>query len=396
MFDIKSVQYNLMKNVICNDCSNSLQDLVVTKIVLNQWIQDTIKNDLLDYFKFYHLCSDDTSHSAMKHCWNNIENKVLVSLQSLTSLPEILKKFLLHRSTLVGREILSYFQYRLIEYDNYQFCDMDSFIGLFLNKLCWTPQGSIDKRRTAKDVLECDAFGVEQKFRIACLNCLEEDIEKLFLQLPEEYFKDVQQQEYYWTDYMNRKLGRPVEQEDFRLTARDGFNYSLYTNNEVAIHYFWSLFGNSEKHRCLLSFAKNALERKRSSNIVLYLFSQLNYDQKCEILKDSSLGYKLARSLLNWRWLFLYIPTLKTISMKIGETNYLRLLYDTIENMSLFCYRQPYRDIFKMMLNDIMPRSIIKQCLEKDRWRIVWTLKQIDEIELVILVLGFASDNNEN
>lgn len=176
-------------------------------------------------------------------------------------------------------------------------------------KFCWTPQGTIDEKKTAEVMIKDKSIDITSRYELACIFCLEDDIPKLWEEMPEGSRKSFYNQEdamhvmqkelvVLWTYQINedtdkinsmieKKLGRRCSpyQSAFQLAAIDG--------NKVATEYFLQKLTAVERanslvktaasvaRRCMDCSGKHAgFLRETYIEILCFLLSQLDEDQK--------------------------------------------------------------------------------------------------------------------
>ncbi|CAL1280587.1 unnamed protein product [Larinioides sclopetarius] len=170
-------------------------------------------------------------------------------------------------------------------------------------KLCFTTAGMIDYVTTAKELLSCDALLLVQRYRIACLYCLEDYIPLLWKNLvgywKEDFSNDkglspslpscwsyLLKGELYKLEYLLRQPGRNLT--TFNQYA---FEHSVETGNKAAAEYFFPKLTHEEKEASLMKSTHALLEdpyednflTKRLPDLLCYLLSVMTPEQQMEI-----------------------------------------------------------------------------------------------------------------
>ena len=107
-----------------------------------------------------------------------VEKKVREKIISMV-LPEPCKESLLQMV-----ELFKYHLQRLLLVLPYEFKTMSN---LLKPKICWTSQGTIDEISTAKALADATEIDVKIRFGIAVIFCLEDRVNALSVEMPQDY-----------------------------------------------------------------------------------------------------------------------------------------------------------------------------------------------------------------
>ncbi|WP_353274478.1 hypothetical protein [Wolbachia endosymbiont (group A) of Ennomos erosarius] len=147
----------------------SLERMTLVKIATMLWNQDDTRA-LTARFYFRSLILSERQKE-----WQEIEDKVIEKVPELL-LPEPLNKKVLNFIKPIGLEILKWREYH----------DQNSYLGIDLpNELYWTPQGTVDKKKTAEVLIKDESLDITRRYRLACIYYLEDDILQLWNKIPE-------------------------------------------------------------------------------------------------------------------------------------------------------------------------------------------------------------------
>ncbi|GBM14348.1 hypothetical protein AVEN_55341-1 [Araneus ventricosus] len=148
----------------------SLEHIALVKVATTLWNQDDIRA-LIE--KFY---SEIVSGRRIREKWQVIEDKVVEKLPQLSQ-PEPLKSEILGFIKPIGSQILKWLEYHI---KNCQ-------LHMKLPNLCWTPEGTVDKKKTAEVLSKDENLDITRRYELACIYCLEDDIPELWNKIPKNH-----------------------------------------------------------------------------------------------------------------------------------------------------------------------------------------------------------------
>ncbi|XP_065217012.1 uncharacterized protein LOC135843160 [Planococcus citri] len=120
--------------------------------------------------------------------------------------------------------------------------------------------GSIHYVRTAQRMLHCDGISLEEKFRIACVYCFEDDIRRIWQTMSDKMNLDEMNfyecpHSYYWVCCLRNELDRipnvqgiPVDDLMLNLTSSDTIS---------SFDYFWSRASLENRYRKAIDLSEN-------------------------------------------------------------------------------------------------------------------------------------------
>ncbi|GBN63645.1 hypothetical protein AVEN_80617-1 [Araneus ventricosus] len=168
-------------------------------------------------------------------------------------------------------------------------------------KPCFTTAGTIDDKKTAEELLRCDALSVRHRYEVACFYCLEYYIPLLWEELPGE-MKDHYQNKnnssdlyFCWPHVLKGELSKLDylwRIEDRKLTSFNqwAFEQSVEHDNKAAAEYFFVNLTHKEREASLMRSAHAVLanhdfDEEMFSGVVCYLLSVMTPEQQMEAIK---------------------------------------------------------------------------------------------------------------
>ncbi|KAF8789780.1 uncharacterized protein LOC129957402 [Argiope bruennichi] len=279
---------------------------------------------------------------------------LLKNLLPEAPLPQTMKHELFSLMKSVSREIIKWLD---LHEDYLGPCNLNEMENL--KHLCWTSLGSVDYRKTAAALIRHEKLGVAQRYKLACLYCLEEDIRELWQKMPEKSKKS-----YYdaksvnvrdpdlaiiWTFIIKgevKKILRYLKENGrFHPSINHlGFECAAIFGYRTAAQYFYEKLTFEEKEELLIKTAMSVAlqrskdyyfymeERQESGDVLFYLMSVMqSYEQKilfshfpCEILK----------CVLDWPRQDAFIELAKSEYPSISGRAYYRVLLNLSRNSS--------------------------------------------------------------
>ncbi|WP_264339069.1 hypothetical protein [Wolbachia endosymbiont (group A) of Cydia splendana] len=380
----------------------SLEHITLVKIAITLWNQDDIRA-LTARFYFRSLIL-----SERRKEWQVVEDKVIEKIPELL-LPEPLKKKVLNFIKPIGLEILKWREYH----------DQNSYLGIDLpNELCWTPQGTVDKKETAVVLIKDENLDITRRYRLACIYCLEDDIRELWSKMPENRRKSfyseedprkVRQQELVvlWTYYTKGEVNKLDNMIERRWQSKCSpyqyaFEYAAVGGNKAATEYFLQKLTSKEKEESLVRSAGYVADRRCDSarnrtdlpkehyaDVLCFLLSQMNEEQQTEVFK--SYPYEVLKCLLDWPWQSFFMKTVSRMwdFLSGKDCNYfLREMVDkVIEGHKDYDYQKLFGKFWQQS-PDAHKRYVIDECSSGS---LLSKLLKIEDKENVKLILKDAT-----
>ncbi|XP_065223309.1 uncharacterized protein LOC135847616 isoform X3 [Planococcus citri] len=184
--------------------------------------------------------------------------------------------------------------------------------------------GTIDYVRTAKRMMDCDRFSLEEKFAIACTYFFEDDIRRIWPSVFQSFDSDSIRfskcpQLYYWICCLRNERDKiPRTTNRNRSVDEVMLDHHMF-ENKPSFEYFWGRVSLENQMRK----AKNTNDKKL---LVTFVLSKLNDHQLDEFINTD--GCKLIMNLLNdrlrCRWFVQ--PTWNFIKNKMNESTFKTLV----------------------------------------------------------------------
>ena len=235
---------------------------------------------------------------------------------------------------------------------------------LLKDKIVWTSQGTIDQQRTAEALADSADFDVETRFNTAVEFCLEDRINALTLQLPNDY-NLIKNKE--WVDEIaEMDDGILIAKKHFNIQEslpnyKESFRKMLKKENYIGCYYYWHRLTDQDK----LDFLRPEIVIHHSFNSsigynVFFLFAHCDEARKLEILKHHRYCSILIGQLSQLRWLPIYEIFVKDVLNFSTKESVVELLEFSVQNIGVtITYKNKYVQICAMALHFLSKESSI-------------------------------------
>lgn len=338
----------------------SLEHITNIKIAVAICFEDDVKNLLR---KFYF-----PSRRGIKTKLIEIENILVQKVEKLP-LPKNLKEKLLCLTRPVGFQISKWKQF----HNN---CNIRVNLP---KEFFWTPQGTIDRKKTAEGIIKAKSITITERYKLACIYCFEDDIKKLWEKMSEDcrrYFYDQDEPLYvnenelvvFWTyhlmgevdkldDLFFKRMNRQCSlyQYLFEIAATDG--------NRAATEFFLEKLTPVEREFLLetvisLSVIRSSVRvgflKESISDIFCFLLSELNEEQQIEVFKRC--GYQVLICFLDWPLQIFFMEMANCMWNYLDESIYGELLLQITDKIKHgykdYDYRKLFGEFWKKTSND--------------------------------------------
>lgn len=265
----------------------SLQHITLVKVVAALWNQEDVRG----------LIKSSVSIPSLS--MPKIEDIVEDKLQQLL-IPQLLKLKAISYIKPIGLQIFNWLQYH--SSDLYLLVQLPA-------EFSWTAQGTINRKTTAEMLITDENIDLCTRYKLACINCLEDGIKNLWNIMPEyhrKYFlnqgslnmNSQRNEVYFWSLKMNQEMLYVSYKTLFETSALDG--------NKVATTYFLNKLTPREREQSLVKVAN----RVTNSEILIYLLSQLKEEQQIEVFKNNS--SIVVQSFTHWPFQNLFIAIIES------------------------------------------------------------------------------------
>lgn len=327
MDDILNLKFDLARNKIISNSPPSLQQVATVQIGVKLWHAEVIK--IFNFYEHQRMVQDNLSLLIMP---KSLKDKVAQILELIGE-----QLFRLCRSM----EKIFEFRARWL---------------LLRSRICWTSQCTIDKQSTAKNFADCEDLALETRFEIALEFCLETHIEALYRKFSRDYIKRVRDFAWHvpslWV--MESSSGIHVR---FPLKLMHYYQFHFYIwrfgNSDIVRFIFWEKLAAYEKREIV-----NALSNFYCGcpEIVLFLFTLLNTEQKLDYLQNRKLAFNLLKALLDLIWFPDFVDCIREMTSFLDANSKLLLLHSCIRVNLWFklTYKNKYADICEMLVQQLL------------------------------------------
>ncbi|XP_065204482.1 uncharacterized protein LOC135834500 isoform X19 [Planococcus citri] len=202
------------------------------------------------------------------------------------------------------------------------FFDRDNMTSILLNfcDFIFDRNGSIDYIRTAKRMMTCDRLSNDEKFKIACMYCFEDDIRRIWPSVSEnlDYDKiafDRSPELFYWVCVLRQ--GRPDPGAD---PIDDCMFQACISKHWSSAEYFWNRIRPENRFPKIIDLS---LAEKES--FVRLMLPKLSDEQLDRFVLQR--GSHLIQDLVTRsRYPFYALPTWMYIRNKMNESNFIDLI----------------------------------------------------------------------
>lgn len=297
----------------------SLEHIALAKVAITLWSQDDVRF-LLRSFSFLLLPTEKRKE------WDNIEKRVVKNARKLSQ-PGLLQEKILGSIKPIGLEILKWIEYHCTGY--YLYVDLPF-------SFCWTPQGTIDRKRTAAVLIKDEHLDVTIRYKLACLYCLEGDIRELWNEIHryssrsltyDDFPGEISQLDivFLWTYEMKLEDARL---NNYTITGRlrhrnpyqRAFEYAAESGLKAAFEYFFRKFTTRDIDEYLVDIAKRIVDRYHTihsnsvyipkedyTGVLCFLLSQMEEEQQREVFKKCRSQALVC--FLEWPWQSFFMET---------------------------------------------------------------------------------------
>ncbi|XP_055925881.1 uncharacterized protein LOC129957550 isoform X2 [Argiope bruennichi] len=344
---------------------------------------------------------------------------LLKDLLTEVPLPPSMKHELFSLMKSVSREIIKWLELHECYLDPYNLnvCEMEN-----LEHLCWTSLGSVDYRETAVALIRHKKLGMTQRYKLACLYCLEEDIIELWRKMPEKSRKS-----YYDADPANLKQPDLViiwtfilegEVDNFlRYLAERGifrpsmnhlaFECAATRGYRTAAQYFYEKLTFDEREDLLLNTAISVAgrrsndyyfymdERQQFGDVLCYLMSVMQPEQLRTLI--SRHPCETLKCVLDWPRQDAFIELAKSVFPGLSKPTYIRVLSYLSRNSSWgYNHSKIFQEFFMLSPSDLSYALQIYNDMLQDFFRsddietVKFLFRRMDDQEKDAHVLGSA------
>ena len=321
METISNLKYSLLHNKIIYDFPSRLQDLATVKVACNLWYEQ-----------------EDIGIGN-----NELQRKIQRKIP-LLEIPKSLKEDVALMAELSGNEIneLSKVVDRTMNFTNQWL--------LLRGRIYWTSEATIDKKRTVEAFADCKDLDLGTRFEIALEFYLDDRINSLSIRLPPDYVKNNGIR--YPSLYIMNSVS--TARKHFGISSWTSSNYTerfmkaLKRNNEIECHFYWQCLTKQEKSEFAWGLLHHCENRQ---NIFLHVFTDLEQDQKLQLLRNEYLVCCLLRALLDMRWIKFFSIGTKEMGHCLRSFYFLTIIEIGLEKLIVsYVYKKKYRQVCVLLI----------------------------------------------
>lgn len=349
----------------------SLEHIALVKVVAALWNGYNARA-LIEEFSF------PLQEVGKIDAWEKIEAGISQKVPQL-SLPELLHEKVLGIIKPIGLEIFKWMEYH---------CRGSFFYINLPNELCWTPQGTIDRRRTAQMLVRGESLDVTMRYKLACIYFLEDDIWKLWNEIPEArnnafFYEEYPTKEEHqwktvcvWTKEMKQEWNRGMS---LSFSYQSLIGSCAEEGNKAAAEYFLPKLPPRERDISLAT----TVDYTQDPLVLWYLLCEMNDKQQIEVLKEYH--YKVLQCFLNWPLQGLFMETANRVWELLTETQLYWLLLEIAQKINANYKDCDYEGLFGELwqkMSEARKSHVVGKILNTNScgWHILqWLFKIKDE-----------------
>lgn len=333
--------------------TSTLKSAACIKIVVQIWMKADVKREMLS-----------VNHNTRVK-WKNVLKMIKDRVDELM-LPELQVQDLKGIIRPIGKQLMKWLMFHKTIFHTAERSAAD-----FFSFLCWTPQGTIDKKKTARRLIETpELLNVREKYTLACVYCLEDHIRSLQssfaterdLRKTREKLRSMFALKKYWDDVLRDEANEIPE----RISAHEyAFTEAAKSGNDVALAYFWKKLENKlspQNKVILLLQALEEAELKISrvhhpkyvafpleyyDDVVCFLISCIISERCTDVLKNKfdNLTYFLDAP---WQYLFVKVASYMWSTLLPTDFSFLlSKIFDKMINEGDYDYQKLFEDFWR-------------------------------------------------
>lgn len=287
----------------------SLEHIALVKIVVSLWNQNDVMTLMVNLRS--PLCIRDEE-------WQKIEDRVIEKVPQLL-LPELLKETLISFVKPIGLQIFKWMQH---------VCKVFDLHVDLVAVLCWTSQGTIDRKKTAEVLITYENLDILKRFIFASIYCLEDSILELWKKMPQNLRASILKGEYLGTRKQNLVYfwAHSIQKGCILYKSIELFSHHFFfessatAKNRAATEYFLRNLTPREREKSLVRTAK----RMSDADVLYFLLLQMDTEQQTEALK--CIPYKILLLFLDWPYQAFFTETTKSVWEFLCEFHYVDLI----------------------------------------------------------------------
>lgn len=267
----------------------SLESIVAIKIAVFVCNTPDLKKEIMcayhsDYYNYFSEHPYQQGSSSLQDEWKRILDEKQQDTLKQLPLPEAHQQQILNYMKPIKLRMLVWAKY-IQAILGFSFLEQSVDC---INSSLFNAWGNINAKEVALVLVENEKFEISQRYKLACLYCLEQPIRSLWEKIPEEEKEDFYHMDgpeelqqpalvNFWSYFLMDNVAMVTGDRDPRLYR---FDKAIESGNKDAVKYCWDKLDPIEKEQRLVPSALAALSfRKESKNSVLSLLSDHDPDE---------------------------------------------------------------------------------------------------------------------
>ncbi|XP_065204201.1 uncharacterized protein LOC135834281 [Planococcus citri] len=192
----------------------------------------------------------------------------------------------------------------------------------------WDWNGAIHYVRTAKRMMLCDRLTEDEKFKIACLYCFEDDIKRIWPSVSSEIDSiqinfDRDPLLYYWICYLRNELHNVPNASDQPID--EVMLVECGYHNYPSAEYFWNRIPYERQSQAAIDLSMNG-----SDLFARFILPKLDDFQLEKFLAERGVDFMASLLIHNWEKIHA-LPTWMYIRNKMNKSHFIRLVEKLLE-----------------------------------------------------------------
>ncbi|XP_065204535.1 uncharacterized protein LOC135834533 [Planococcus citri] len=363
------------------------------------------------------LWSEEISAHIESECLQNLEldlKKSNIRLKNvIPDLPSSTYNFLEEYVDTFGKSIAQWLTYH---HDNiFTGCDgspKSTFLSRF-HDFSWDWNGTIHYTRTAKRMMLCDRFTKEEKFKIACVYCFEDDIKRIWptvrwnmdfrlSRVAFDRFDPMRKfpQLFYWICFLRNNLDKVPKPCYMSTDAATLFNCGSESINHSFLKYFWDRIPSDSDNLAVLVRKRYAIWSQIFCRFILHKLNKHNLERFLSVLGTEFMWFlfkfgdalELCTALRTWKYIQNEISSSHFIS-------YVNKSFQYEAGLGFYAFNRGYlfREIWKSAPQHLK-RSAVENVLSKNSLYLLrpWTRSEHRPVKFFIILLQDATVEERN
>ncbi|PRD22117.1 UNVERIFIED_CONTAM: hypothetical protein NCL1_49969 [Trichonephila clavipes] len=334
------------------DTQTSLADRAATTVAISIWFHE----DVIELIK------TSNTDKNFDRLWTETKHNVIANIRSLP-LTTHAKEIILDFCLFVGQQIRYWMHI-------FHFLTISS--KTMAQNIFFKPRGKIDYVETAKRVILHEENDLN-KFRLACVCCLEDDIFKLWQKVEPNFNDRIDSNLFevkFWVSYLRQNTERLMNEIEYignRDVLQFAFFMSVSNNNTISAKFFLNKMQKEDRPRVLDRTLKNILETPNPFNYetIPFFMRYLSIEKLESLLHDYPEVVLL--QFIKFPYLNHFLDTANKTWDNLSNEGFYCITEEMAYYMSVYFGNHTYANIFLEFWNNSPDRCknyVITKCIE--------------------------------